>query len=220
VPQRTRDGPPRGSVTSVADSRPELIPLFPLHAVLFPGAAMPLHVFEERYRLLVRERLDFGVVLIRQGSEVGAGRVEDLHEIGTLATLERVEAHPDGRYSVLARGVERFRLRSIEHDRPYLTGRVEWMSDPPARARPRLVVLLERYLSAHGVEVTPQLAPDLGRRAAWLVGAVLQIEPARRQELLETGDPDLAERVLVDELAKLDGIGRLGSFSPRQPPAN
>jgi hypothetical protein len=97
---------------------------------------------------------------------------------------------------------------------------VEWLSDPPARARPRLVVLLERYLSAHGVEVTPQLAPDLGRRAAWLVGTVLQIEPARRQELLESGDPDLAERVLMDELAKLEGIGRLGSFNPRQPPSN
>lgn len=188
--------------------------------MLFPGAAMPLHVFEERYRELVRERLDFGVVLIRRGSEVGVGRAEDLYEIGTLARLERVEALPDGRFQVLARGVERFRLRSVEHDRPYLTGRVEWLSDPPARARPRLVVLLERYLSAHGVQVTPQLAPDLGRRAAWLVGAVLQIEPARRQELLETGDPDLAERVLVDELAKLDGIGRLGSFQPRQPPSN
>jgi hypothetical protein len=128
---------------------------------------MPLHVFEERYRELVRERLDFGVVLIRHGSEVGAGRAEDLYEIGTLATLERVEALPDGRFQVLARGVERFRLRSIEHDRPYLTGHVEWLSDPPARARPRLVVLLERYLSAHGVQVTPQLAPGVaGRRGA------------------------------------------------------
>jgi uncharacterized protein len=181
---------------------------------------MPLHVFEERYRQLVRERLDFGVVLIKRGNEVGADRVEDLYEVGTLATLERVEALPDGRFSVLARGVDRFRLRSVEHDRPYLTGRVEWLTDPPARARPRLVVLLERYLSAHGVQVTPQLTPDLGRRAAWLVGAVLQIEPARRQELLESGDPDMAERVLVDELAKLEGIGRLGSFQPKQPPAN
>jgi uncharacterized protein len=181
---------------------------------------MRLHVFEERYRLLVREGLDFGVVLIRRGSEVGVGRVEDLYDVGTLATPERVEPHADGRFSIVARGVDRFRLRSIEHDRPYLTGRVEWLSDPPARARPRLVVLLERYLSAHGVEVTPQLAPDLGRRAAWLVGAVLQIEPARRQELLESGDPDLAERVLEDELAKMGGIGRLGSFNPRQPPSN
>ena len=188
--------------------------------MLFPGAALPLHVFEERYRQLVRERLDFGVVLIRHGSEVGVGRAADLYDVGTLATLERVEALPDGRFTVLARGLERFRLRSVEHDRPYLTGRVEWLSDPPARARPRLVVLLERYLSAHGVEVTPQLTPDLGRRAAWLVGAVLQIEPARRQELLESGDPGLAERVLVDELAKLEGIGRLGSFQPRQPPSN
>jgi len=188
--------------------------------VLFPGAALPLHIFEERYRLLVRERLDFGVVLIRRGREVGVGGVEDLYEVGTLATLERIEALPDGRFSVLARGVDRFRLRSVEHDRPYLTGRVEWLRDPPAQARPRLVVLLERYLSAHGVEVTPQLTPDLGRRAAWLVGTVLQIEPARRQELLESGDPDLAERVLANELTKLEGIGRLGSFQPRQPPSN
>jgi Lon protease-like protein len=181
---------------------------------------MALHVFEERYRLLVRERLDFGVVLIRRGSEVGPGRAEDLYDVGTLATLERVETLPDDRFRVLARGVDRFRLRSVEHDRPYLTGHVEWMSDPPARARPRLVVLLERYLSAHGVQVTPQLAPDLGRRAAWLVGAVLQIEPARRQELLESGDPDLAERMLMDELAKLQRIGRLGEFQPKQPPSN
>jgi len=188
--------------------------------VLFPGAALPLHIFEERYRELVRERLDFGVVLIRRGSEVGAGRAEDLYEVGTLATLERVEALPDGRFSVLARGVGRFRLRSLEHGRPYLRGHVEWLSDPPPRARPRLVVLLERYLTAHGVRVTPQLDPDLGRRAAWLVGAVLQIDPARRQELLESGDPDLAERVLVEELAKLERLGRLGSFHPRQPPAN
>jgi Lon protease-like protein len=181
---------------------------------------MALHVFEERYRLLVRERMDFGVVLIRYGSEVGPGRARDLYEVGTLATLERVEALADGRFRVLARGVDRFRLRSVEHDRPYLTGHVDWMGDPPARARPRLVVLLERYLTAHGVVVTPQLAPDLGRRAAWLAGAVLQIEPARHQELLESGDPDLAVRVLMDELAMLEGIGRLGSFQPKQPPSN
>jgi Lon protease-like protein len=188
--------------------------------VLFPGAVLPLTVFEERYRQLVRERVDFGVVLIKHGSEVGPGRAEDLHEIGTVATLQRIEALPDGRFSVLARGLERFRLRSLEHGRPYLMGRVEWVEDPPARARPRLVTLLERYLSAHGIAVTPQLAPELGRRAVWLVGAVLQVEPARRQELLESGDPDMAEAMLTDELAKLAGIGRLGTFQPRPPTPN
>jgi Lon protease-like protein len=188
--------------------------------VLFPGAVMPLHVFEERYRQLVQERLDFGVVLIRHGSEVGTGRVEDLYDVGTLATLQRVEATPDGRFAVLARGVERFRLRSLEHDRPYLRGRVEWLEDPPPAAGPRLAALLERYLTAIGLEVTPQLAPDLGRRAVWLVGAVLQIEPARRQELLESGDASLAEAILTEELVKLEGIGRMRSFRPRQPPSN
>jgi Lon protease-like protein len=198
----------------------ELIPLFPLHTVLFPGGMLPLNVFEERYRALVRERVDFGVVLIRQGSEVGAGRAEDLHEIGTVATLERVEALADGRFSVLARGVERFRLRSLDHSRPYLMGRVERLEDPPAMARPRLVALLERYLAAHDVEVTPQLTPELGRRAVWLVGTALQVEPARRQALLASGDADLAELMLAEELAKLAGIGRLGQFVPRQPPSN
>jgi Lon protease-like protein len=188
--------------------------------VLFPGALLPLTIFEERYRELVRERLDFGVVLIRRGSEVGPGRAEDLHEIGTFATLQRIEALPDGRFSVYARGLERFRLRSLEEGRPYLMGRVEWMEDPPARARPRLVALLERYLTAHGVTVTPQLTPELGRRAVWMAGAVLQVEPARRQELLESGDPDLAEVMLTEELAKLSGIGRLGTFRPRPPAPN
>lgn len=194
--------------------------MFPLHTVLFPGAALPLTIFEERYRQLVRERLDFGVILIRRGLEVGPGRAEDIHEIGTVATMQRIESLPDGRFSVVARGLERFRIRSLEHDRPYLMGRVEWMEDPPARARPRLIALLERYLSAHGVVVTPQLSPEIGRRAVWLVGSVLQVEPARRQELLESGDADLAEVMLTEELAKVSGIGRLGAFNPKPPTPN
>jgi uncharacterized protein len=201
-------------------TEPELIPLFPLHTVLFPGAVLPLVVFEERYRQLVREGVDFGIVLIRRGSDVGAGNAESLYEVGTMARPERVEDLPGGRFSVLARGLHRIRLRSLGEPRPYPTGRVERIADPPARARPRLVALLERYLSAHGVEVTPQLSPELGRSAVWLVGAVLQVEPARRQELLESGDPDLAEVMLTEELAKLSGIGRLGSFRPRPPSAN
>ena len=188
--------------------------------MLFPGAVLPLHVFEERYRVLVRERLDFGVVLIRHGSEVGEGRAEELYGVGTVARLERVEALPGGRFSVLARGLRRFRLRSLEPGRPYPMARVEAVPDPPARARPRLVALLERYLSAHGVEVTPQLSPELGRSAVWLVGSVLQVEPARQQELLESGDPSLAELMLTEELAKVAGLGRLGSFRPKPPSSN
>lgn len=198
---------------------PALIPLFPLHTVLFPGAVLPLHVFEERYRLLVRERLDFGVVLIRQGSEVGQRPVE-LCEVGTLATLERVDALPDGRFAVVARGLRRFRLLGLDRGRPYLRGAVEFLADPPPAARPRLLNLLERYLSAHAVEVAPPLPSDLGKRAVWLVGAVLQVEPGARQRLLESGDPALAEAMLAEELDKLARIGRLRGLQARPPSPN
>ncbi len=185
--------------------------------MLFPGGVLPLRIFEERYRLLVRERLDFGVVLIRRGREVGPGQAEDLYAVGTLAKLQRIEELPDGGYTVLARGLYRFRLLELDQGRPYLRGRVERLPDPSARARPRLISLLERYLAAHGVDVAPQLSAELGRRAVWLAGAVLQVEPALRQRLLESGDPELAETLLEQELTKLGGIGQLGVLHPRQP---
>jgi hypothetical protein len=193
---------------------PELIPLFPLHTVLFPGAVLPLNVFEERYRLLVREGHDFGVVLIRQGWEVGPGRGEDTHEVGTVAHPERVDPQPDGRFAVLARGARRFRLRSLDRSRPYLQGEVEWLDDPAPQPRSRLLELLQRYLDAYGVELPPELATPGGLRAVWLVGALLQIEPARRQRLLETGDADVAEHLLQEELAKIARVGRLGAARP------
>jgi Lon protease-like protein len=193
---------------------PEPIPLFPLHTVLFPGAVLPLHVFEERYRLLVREGHDFGVVLIRQGWEVGPGRGEDTYGVGTLAHPERVDELPDGRFAMLVRGVRRFRLGALDHGRPYLQGEVEWLDDPAPQPRPRLLELMQRYLDAYGVELPRELATPGGLRAVWLVGALLQIEPWRRQRLLETGDADVAEQLLQEELAKIARLGRLGAARP------
>lgn len=192
----------------------DLIPLFPMHAVLFPGAALPLHVFEERYRLLVRERRDFGVLLIRHGWEVGAGNGEDTFDIGTLATFEEVDPLPGGRYFVLVRGGRRFRLRSLSRDKAYLQGEVEWLEDPPQAARPRLLHLLRRYLEAYGVELSGDLAARKGTRAVWLAGSLLQVETAKRQELLECGDPMVAEQLVSDELIKLDGVGQLEPVRP------
>lgn len=188
--------------------------------MLFPGAVLPLRIFEDRYRLLVRERLDFGVLLIRRGSEVGPGRAEDLHEVGTVATLQRIEALPDEGFAVVARGLHRFRVLELDHTRPYLMGKVELLVDPPASAHPRLIALLERYLAAHGVEVAPQLSAEIGKRAVWLAGSVVQVEPALRQRLLETGDPALAEAILTEELAKMGSMGRLGVVHPRPPSPN
>jgi Lon protease-like protein len=201
----------------IADA--ELIPLFPLHAVLFPGGVQSLHVFEERYRLLITEKRDFGVVLIRLGSEVGPGRARELHEVGTIATLERVTPLPGDRFHVLIRGVTRFRLLSVDAtSRPYLVGRIQLLPDPPLAGGPRLVNLLTRYLRVHGVEASPELVDRLNQRAVWLAGSVLQAELPRRQLLLETGDPALAEELLSEELARMSRLGRLGT-PPTQPPS-
>ena len=184
--------------------------------MLFPGGVLPLHVFEERYRQLVREGRDFGVVLIRRGSEVGPGRGEDIHPVGTLAALQEVQALPDGRYYVLARGVSRFRVVGLDRSRPYLMGKVESLPEPRPEAGPRLLHLLDRYLDAHGFQIAPQVSAELGKRAVWMVGSVLQAEPGKRQRLLESADPDLAEALLASELAKLGSLGRLGAV-PRRP---
>ena len=182
--------------------------------MLFPGASLPLHVFEERYRLLVQERRDFGVVLIRSGREVGAE--PEIHEVGTVAAPERVEALADGRFNLLARGRSRFRVLSLDHGRPYLQAATEGLPDPPAAAGPRLLGLLQEYLALMGARVEGVSAgSDL--RLVWLVGAVLQVEPAKRQRLLESGDAALAEDLLATEVARLRRLGPVAPVPPRPP---
>ena len=91
-------------------------------SVLFPGLALPLHIFEERYRLLVarlsegEDDIDrsFGVVAIRAGHEVGASSVAALHEVGTTALLRRVTPYPDGRSDIVSVGARRFRLHAVD----------------------------------------------------------------------------------------------------------
>jgi Lon protease-like protein len=200
-----------------------LIPLFPLHTVLFPGGLLPLHVFEERYRLLVRERRDFGVVLIRRGREVGPGEGEDVMAVGTVARLDEVHALPDGRFYVLGRGLDRFRIQSLDRSRPYLSAWVEMLDPPPEAPRPRLLQLLERYLRLRGLELTDELVRELrgsGRSLVWTAGSLLEVEPPKRQQLLETGDAALAESLLAAEAAKLETIGELGGVPPRRSEPN
>ena len=116
------------------------IPLFPLHTVLAPGIAMPLHVFEERYRALVRHCLDtsspFGVVLIREGSEVapagGATLELSIAGVGTVAEIREASRYADGRWQLLVVGGDRFVVRAVHADRaPYLVAEADLLDDPP-----------------------------------------------------------------------------------------
>jgi Lon protease-like protein len=113
----------------------EMLPLFPLGTVLYPGLLLPLHIFEERYRQLVKDLLAngeaprFGVVAIREGRETGVSGVSALYPVGCTAVLRQVQKYPDGRYDIVTVGVQRFRLLALDESRPYLQGEVEMLPD-------------------------------------------------------------------------------------------
>jgi uncharacterized protein len=199
------------------------LPLFPLGAVLVPGLLLPLHVFEHRYRAMVRDLLElpeqdrvFGVVAIRTGREVGEDGATALHEIGCTARLRRVEPHDDGRFDLVSTGGERFRLRGVEHDRPYLTGVVDLLGDDlgaPEEAEVLAGAVGEawgdhlRALAAATGE--PPERPDLPadpRVVSHLVAASLRLDLEDRQALL--AEPDAVAR-LQAELALLRREARL-----------
>jgi Lon protease-like protein len=110
------------------------IPIFPLRSVLCPGVALPLHIFEERYRLMIGRCIErgepFGVVLLRDGHEVGPLRGQ-IAAVGTTAAIRRAGAYPDGRLDILTVGQQRFRLEDLDSvSQPYLLGRVSWLDEP------------------------------------------------------------------------------------------
>ena len=184
------------------------LPLFPLsHTVLFPGVVLPLHVFEERYRELVRTLVAqeepgprrFGVVAIRQGWEVGADAAQALHGIGCAAELRRVSRHPDGRFDIVTVGADRFRLLTVDRtSRPYLVGQVEWLPgdpqpDPEAGALAGAVgALFAEYVRA-ATGLRPGAAPPGGRpelpadpgELSHLVASAAVLTLEDRQALLE-----------------------------------
>jgi len=182
----------------------EPLPLFPLgHTVLFPGVVLPLHVFEERYRELVRTLVElpegarrrFGVVAIRQGWEVGEDAVSALHDVGCAAELRRVSRYPDGRYDIVTVGTDRFLLRSVDRQsRPYLVGAVDWLpAEPPAADMAGLAAavgaLFADYVdAAAGLQDRPTEhaeLPDDPAGLAYAVAAAAVLTLEDRQALLE-----------------------------------
>jgi hypothetical protein len=109
------------------------LPLFPLNTVLCPGIALPLHIFEDRYRALVKHCLEttspFGIVLIREGREVGAGTIS-FTGIGTIAEIRDAGRDDEGRYELLVVGTRRFEIqRVLSTRRPYLVAEVELLDE-------------------------------------------------------------------------------------------
>jgi len=221
----------------------ELLPLFPLSTVLFPGMRLPLHIFEERYRLLVAhlqaqpEPRQFGVIAIRQGREVGADGITALHDIGCVTTVRQTVEHADGRFDLATVGTQRFRLLRVDDSRPYLQGEVELLEDEDGSGQgapgetapgPDAVAFAARrvqdgfrgYLNAladrgGGVLSVADL-PDEPLLLSYVVGAAMIIDLAERQSLLAA--PSALDRLRLERSLLVRETGMLRATTSRPAP--
>jgi Lon protease-like protein len=172
------------------------LPLFPLNIVLFPGTVRPLHIFESRYRQMIKDCLQqgkpFGVVLLREDGEY---LTEKPYSVGTMAEIHNLSRLENGSYNLMAVGTQRFRILSQHHDKPYLCGMVEPFDDRfepitrlstyVERVRRLFIAYLTLLLEAPGdknVETNLPIAPeDLSHFIAYF----LDIEDEQKQQYLE-----------------------------------
>ncbi|KLD70891.1 LON peptidase substrate-binding domain-containing protein [Xanthomonas pisi] len=184
------------STSDTADT--SALPLFPLHSVLLPGAAMGLRVFERRYLDLVREcgrnGTSFGVCLILDGNEVGAPATPAA--FGTEVRIEDFDVGADGVLVLRLRGTRRFHVqRSRIRDNGLLVGEVSWCEpDPDDELRPEhslLATVLERMLEQVGGEFA-SVGPGLLDQSAWVGWRLAELLPLTEQQrlsLLQQDDP-------------------------------
>ena len=191
---------------------PSRIPLFPLpNVVLFPRVFLPLHIFEPRYREMVTDALAgerlIGMVLLRDGWREHPDPNPPIFTVGCAGRITHVESLPDGRYNIVLRGVERFRVRDEDWSRLYRVARVDAFADSPPSdpdrlrdGRRRLEALLCRQSDCNGGD-PPRIPREMAD--AELVNALsqyLELMPIEKQALLER--PTSCERcaALIDLL--------------------
>lgn len=216
------------------------LPLFPLNLVLFPMQSIALHIFEERYKQMIRACIEadapFGVVLLEQGAaEEGRSRVEAKPRlVGCTAYISQVQQLPEGRMNIIVVGRERFKIHGFKHDLPYLVGEVEPLPISTGMALPQASIdglnrCVTRYLKVleqagriqSGARRLPSDPVTLGSLAAVLLH---DISASQRQTLLEAEDlqhlfDDLRtlyrrEIVLLEAMLTEPDGDELAPFSP------
>jgi Lon protease-like protein len=187
------------------------IPLFPLNTVMFPGITAPLHIFEDRYRALVRDLLAvddpadrvFGIVAIREGYEVGDHGMQSSHRVGTLVQLVGHEAYDDGRFDIEVVGRQRIRVNDLLTDGDYLRADAELVDDPSGavaegvveaqRATAAFQEYRERLSELRGGPVLAGELPSDPTYLSYALAATCLLTQGQRQELLEL--PDAVQRL-------------------------
>ena len=172
------------------------IPLFPLNVVLMPGAPLPLHIFEDRYKQMVNECLE-------QESEFGMVFADEsgTREVGCTARIvELVARYEDGRMLILVEGSRRFRLNNVLTGKPYYMGEIDFFEEEAEEDVNALaeecIALLERVVEAAtegsvGIEIEPPY-----RNLSFAIAGRVEFEPDTRQQILElTSERERLEKV-------------------------
>jgi Lon protease-like protein len=195
------------------------VPVFPLPLVLYPGLAIPLHIFEPRYREMLADvgGLDgrFAIVLVEaDGDDAEAAR---LHTVGCMARVTAHEPLPDGRASIVVLGEERVRLLDWQEDKAYATGTVQVLEEDSGSAvladlvRQRYAEYVEALFAA--VKIPPPEVPegmDACEFSYWVAGS-MHLEPAEKQHLLRCPSTDERLAMLLQLLAR--ELQRVAAFA-------
>ena len=191
---------------------PPTLPLFPLpNVVLFPSVFLPLHIFEPRYREMVADALAgdriIGMALLRPGWESDYEGRPPTYSVGCAGLITFSEQHEDGRYNIVLRGMQKFRITGEDHSRSYRIASVEPVAEE-VTARDREIVRSERRrLEAllvpqpEGRGVDSKVPPSMSDED--LVNALAQyldLEPVEKQALLEREGLVARCRSLIDLL--------------------
>lgn len=200
------------------------MPMFPLGSVLFPHMPLPLHVFEDRYRALVRDCLAgdrrFGVVLIERGHEVGGGDVR--FGVGCSAIIAEAEQTPDGRWGLIATGESRLRIESWLADDPYPRAEVTLLDDGEWTTDAAIAMEHAADVFVRVLELAARLGSTIDRSAVahagdpvrdhWTLVARAPVGALDQLALLGTETPERRLDLLTTQLADVEAVlaSRLG----------
>lgn len=199
---------------------PQRIPLFPLDTVLFPEMALPLHIFEPRYKIMIRdclrERLEFGIVLAKEDGIAGVGC--------TASIVEVTREYEDSRMDILTQGRRVYNILSVYDEHPYYEAQVEFRTEPGAGELGAIPELEEIYEQCHALFYGTLADLEDLRKAvsvAYYIASDMPLDNAKKQAILEINGeaerrgaliewmrellPSLQERYLVREKARGNG---------------
>jgi Lon protease-like protein len=165
--------------------RPNRIPLFPLDVVLMPGAELPLHIFEPRYKVMIarclEEKLEFGMILAANQAVAGVGCTAEI--------VRKLRDYPDGRIDILTRGRAVFHLTDLLDEKEYYEGTVKYVADMvPAHDLEQEAQLVRLFERCHALLFSRPWMDPAGHEPetlAYRMAALLPIELEKRQALLE-----------------------------------